>query len=453
MMISLSHELVLTSVPPALVNRIKVTFSMVNPEWIENERMGRYQWQTEQVLRFYRYTADGWHLPRGAMGLLIYFCRELGVSYQIDDQRRSLEPVPFTFAGELRGYQHRAVNEVLSRDFGVLEAPTGSGKTTMALAVISERKQPTLIIVHSKELLNQWRDRIQQFLGIPGKEIGQIGGGKFQIGKQVTVGIINSIYPVARDIRQHFGMIVVDECHRCPSRTFSEAVSAFDSRFMLGLSATPYRRDGLSSLIGWHLGRTVKIAASELSCQDIIKKVQVRARHTAFTSWRDTRNEYSTVLSELSANNRRNRLIIRDLSREAENPGVCLVLSDRAEHLHELSFLAHCAGIDDRAVLTGQTSKREREAIVSRLAAGQIKVLFATGQLIGEGFDARSLGVLFLATPIKFSGRLIQYLGRILRPAPGKESATIYDYVDSHIPVFEASFVSRQKVYANHFKQ
>ena len=170
----------------------------------------------------------------------------------------------------------------LSHDFTVLQAPTGSGKTVMALSVIAERKQPALIIVHGKELLNQWIDRIVAFLDIPRDEIGVIGGGKKRLGDKITVGIINSIYPVARDIRQHFGHIIVDECHRTPSRTFTSAVSAFDSKYMLGLSATPYRRDGLTKLIGWYMGRKVEVKQANLTEQDIVFNVEVITRETRF---------------------------------------------------------------------------------------------------------------------------------------------------------------------------
>jgi len=141
-----------------------------------------------------------------------------------------------------------------SRDFGALSAPTGSGKTVVTLALIAKRRQPVLIVVHTRELQDQWMARIETFLGIPREEVGIIGGGKKRIGSKITVALVQSLYKVAGDICHHVGHLVVDECHRAPSRTFTEAVTAFDCHYMTGLSATPWRRDGLSRLIYWYLG-------------------------------------------------------------------------------------------------------------------------------------------------------------------------------------------------------
>jgi superfamily II DNA or RNA helicase len=315
--------------------------------------------------------------------------------------------------------------------------------------LIAERRQPCLIIVHNKELLNQWIERIETFLNIPRAETGVIGNGKMKIGGKITVGIINSIYPIAESLKRHFGHIIVDECHRCPSRTFTEAVTAFDSRFMLGLSATPYRRDGLTALIGWHLGRKAEVKQGELTETDIIQDVQIITRKTDFTSLHDGSEQYPKMLSDLTEDRSRNRLIAGDILKEASNGGgVCLVLSDRKEHCRDLHDILSKQGMN-ADILTGATANKERKAIVERLNAGKVKVLIATGQLIGEGFDCKGLSTLFMATPIKFDGRVIQYVGRVLRAAPGKRQAKIYDYIDNNIGVLAASARARQKVYQN----
>jgi hypothetical protein len=237
--IKLAHCLTLFNPPEPLVRKIRSTFIIENPAWISNERMHRWNGGTPRWLACYGRDGDSLLVPRGALGLIHWFCKELNIRFEFVDNRRALPPVGFSFSGVLKGYQERAVNDTLSRDFNFMQAPTGSGKTVMALSVIAERKQSALIIVHTKELLNQWLDRIVSFLAIPRNEIGIVGNGKLKIGKEITVGIINSIYPVARDIRQHFGHIIVDECHRTPSRTFTEAVSAFDCKYMLGCLPPP----------------------------------------------------------------------------------------------------------------------------------------------------------------------------------------------------------------------
>jgi superfamily II DNA or RNA helicase len=372
------------------------------------------------------------------------------VAFEIIDSRSTLPPVAFNFQGTLKPFQEAAGKDIMARDFGTLSAPTGCGKTIMALAVIAERKQPTLIVVHTKELLNQWVDRIGAFLGIPREEIGIIGAGKKTLGEKITVALVQSLYKCAEEVAPHIGHLVVDECHRAPSRTFTEAVTGFDSRYMLGLSATPWRRDGLSRLIFWYVGDL----AHEVSKPDLIEtgdvlRADVITRETDFQTSFDPSEEYTRMLSELTQDPGRNVLIAKDVLREANNgDGICLVLSDRKAHCEELrDLIQNLRGGVLADILTGDVGAKERQEVVERLNNGQVKVLVATGQLIGEGFDCRELSTLFLATPIKFDGRVIQYLGRVLRPAPGKENAVVYDYVDAKVPVLMASAKSRARVY------
>lgn len=448
MKITLTNHIDITGAPETLLRKIRATFTIENPAYLDNAKMGRWQGRTDHWLTFYKSHHGGLTIPRGAMGLILYFCGEMGIRYQIEDRRRTLPEVKFIFTGTLKGYQQQAVTDILDRDFNVLQAGTGTGKTVMALSLIATRQQPALVIVHSKELLDQWIKQVEAFLNIPRVEIGVIGNGKNGIGSKITVGIINSIYPIAAQLREYIGHLVVDECHRCPSRTFTEAVTAFDCKYMLGLSATPYRRDGLTKLIGWHLGRQVEVKQSDLSENDIILNIEVVARETDYNTDYDASEEYAKMLSELTEDRERNRLIVGDIIKEASNGGgVCLVLSDRKIHCETIK-----AGLQDSGigadVLTGETANKEREAIVGRLNTGKVRVLIATGQLIGEGFDAKSLQTLFLATPIKFDGRLIQYLGRVMRPAPGKDHARVYDYIDGNVGVLAASARARQRVYS-----
>ena len=227
----------------------------LNPKWLENERMGRWNRGTPKLLRFYdKVRGTGLWIPRGYIRQLILLCRRHGIDYQLHDQRRNLPSVNFAFNGELKSFQKVAVDQMLARDFGTLSSATGSGKTVMALYILAQRRQPALIVVHTKDLAAQWVERIETFLGIPSKEVGMIGGGKKVVGQKITVALVQSLYKCAEEVAPRIGFLIVDECHRCPSRIFTEAVTGFDSRYMLGLSATPWRRDKLSKLIFWHLG-------------------------------------------------------------------------------------------------------------------------------------------------------------------------------------------------------
>jgi superfamily II DNA or RNA helicase len=321
----------------------------------------------------------------------------------------------------------------------------------MALALVARRQQPTLVVVHTRELLEQWVERIGTFLGIPASEVGVIGNGKKRIGDKITVALVQSLYKCASEVVPHIGHLVADECHRAPSRTFTEAVSAFDCRYMLGLSATPWRRDGLTRLIWWHLGDLVfEVDRGALQEAGQVLRAEVVWRETEFESSFDASTEYSRMLSELTQDSERNDLIVGDIVQEAANGGgICLVLSDRKSHIKDLAQRLVQKGIES-TVLIGDMSSSERQAVVSALGVGKFKGLLATAQLIGEGFDCPELSTLFLSTPIRFDGRLLQCLGRVLRPAPGKGRARVYDYCDSHVGVLEHSAKVRQRVYENH---
>ena len=450
MQIRLKNNLRLTGIPNELRQILIDKLAFPNPKWIENNRMGRWNGGVPQTLKFYsKIKQDGLWIPRGFIRQLILLCRKHDVTYEIEDLRRSLPPVDIRFSGRLRDFQQKAVEKMLSKEFGTLSSPTGSGKTVMALHMIAERRQPALIVVHTKDLSRQWIERIESFLDIPADQIGTIGGGKKNIGERITVATVQSLYKCADEVSQHIGHLVVDECHRAPSRTFTEAVTDFDSKFMLGLSATPWRRDNLSRLIFWHLGDVHhQVDQKKLVESGNVLPAEVIFRETGFRPYFDPVLEYSKMLAELTANDERNRLITNDVAGEAASGGgVCLVLSDRKKHCETLQSLLRFKHKVQAELLTGDLTGAQRAEVIERLNAGKINVLVATGQLIGEGFDCRDLTTLFMATPVRFSGRVIQYLGRILRPAPGKEQALVYDYVDIHVEPLVKAARARQKIY------
>lgn len=448
----MSNRLKLLEIPEEIRSNLVERLQMLNPKWEENQRMGRWNKGTPKVLRYYRRVgSNGLIIPRGYMRHIILLCRNHKEPLEIDDQRRRCPEVNFRFHGKLKPFQQSAVSMMIKKEFGTLSAPTGSGKTVMALNLIAQRRQPALIIVHTKDLAMQWMERIGEFLDIAPDCIGMIGGGKKVPGKAITVAMVQSLYKCAKEMSPHVGHLVVDECHRAPSRTFTEAVTAFDARYMLGLSATPWRRDKLSRLIFWHLGDIHhEVSKSHLVAKGHILDIEVIIRNTGFKPYFDPVNEYSKMLSELTADDDRNRLIASDIAYEIENGrenGVCLVLSDRKRHCDTLHALLKHRHHVPAGILTGDVNIAQRKQVLQRLNQGELRVLIATGQLIGEGFDHPGLSTLFLTTPVRFSGRVLQYLGRVLRPAKGVKKARVYDYVDIHVQPLVVAAKARQRIY------
>lgn len=430
-----------------VLNELKKYLIFENPEWIAKERMNRWNGNIPKYLKFIEHRNNDIIIPRGFIGQLTEILKRNYTQFEILNNSRILPEVKFQFSGELYDFQVRAVEAVLLKEFGVLNSPPGSGKTVMALKIIAERRQPALVVVHSKELFYQWRERAESFLDLGADEIGLIGDNKFRIGSRLTIAIVNTLSQKLNLVKDQIGFLVVDECHRIPAKTFMEVVKYFDCRFLLGLSATPYRADGLTEVIHFFLGETTyKIDTTELRAEKRIMSAELITRVTDFDF--NYRDDYGKMIDALVKNVNRNTLIMRDVVTQKNEPGMILILTDRIEHAQYFYNELVKSGIEAR-LLTGEIGTKQRKQIVLELNGGGVKVLVATSQLIGEGFDLRALSAIFLTTPIKFSGRLKQYIGRILRMAPGKERALIYDYQDKP-SVLKASYWSRLKAYKDY---
>ena len=436
MRIELDNNLHLHGAPEKLAAQFCAQFTLDNPLYVAARKAGRYTGHLPPRLCFCEQANGSLIMPRGAANSIVRRAQGHG-TVDVVDNRLTLPEIDLTFRGSLRAYQQQACNGAIDSSMSVVEAGTGSGKTVMACAIIAARKQPTLIIVHNKELLYQWRDRIEQFLGV---EAGLIGDGKFEV-RPLTVGIVNTVRSRLDELTDRFGHVVVDECHRVPASMFTEAVTAFPARYLLGLSATPYRRDNMDNLIGWFVGEH-RVQVDMCTLQDVgaVLRPEIVERETGF--FYPYRDDYTRMLTALVENVHRNEIIAADIRKQAER-GTALVVSDRVAHLKRL---AEMAAVEGAKLLTGQTPKKERLAIVEDLKGGRVPVLFSTLALIGEGFDCPGLDSLLLASPIKFSGRLKQVVGRVLRPAEGK-TPVVVDFIDSRVGVLKNQARARRQVY------
>ena len=427
-----------------VVDKLKEELILINPKWLENQRQNRWNGNTPKKLYFIEKYGDLLIIPRGFLNNLLNILIENNINFYIKDNTRISPIFDYNFKKTLHDYQEKAVKNILTQDLGVLQSPTGSGKTVIALKVIAERKQPTLIIVHTKELLNQWKDRAKEFLGLKDNDIGVIGDGKKQLGRPLTVAIINSLYKCSKDLKDKIGFVITDECHKIPSRSMYEGVKAFDARYILGLSATPYRRDGLTKVIHFYCGETIHIIKNqELHEVKKVMKGTLKVRHTNFDY--KFNDDYQTMITELIKDKDRNCLIAQDAGFQQHKSGVCLILTDRKIHCYILKEFLKDDNLES-TVLVGSLAKKEREEIIKDLNGGKIKILIATGQLIGEGFDYKNFTSIFLTTPIRSKNRVTQYIGRILRVMEGKKNAMIYDYVDCP-GVLKNAYYDRRKVY------
>ncbi len=444
--LTVAADCLLQDIPFALEKAVKARLTIDNPKYVSAKKYGRWVGkELKPKLKYYGSMPGGLRFPRGFANQAVLLCREfLKETPEIKDQRLLLPEVDFSFSGLLRPYQELAVAAAEKRSFGVLEAGTGSGKTVMALAIIAARRQPTLVVVHTKELLYQWQERIQDFLGCAA---GLVGDGHFDV-QPVSVAIVNTARKRVQELAPCFGQLVVDECHRVPAALFTDVVSNFHGHYLLGLSATAFRNDeGLTKLIYFYMGdRFHQVNQGELQATGAIIKPELVRRKTRFRY--QYRGDYQPLITALTQDAGRNKQILDDVVQvsQMDNSGTLLLVSDRISHCQVFAQGLERHGIKV-GLLTGQTSVDQRVELVRAVKAGEVQVLVATLQLIGEGFDCPGLSTLFLTTPITFEGRLLQVMGRIMRPAEGKQ-ARVFDYVDEAVSVLNRSASSRKKILA-----
>lgn len=423
---------------------IKEQLNFMNADYIVKKKMGRSIHKTEMFFKLIQETENEVLLPRGFANELIVFCKKEKIAYKLIDKRKKHEEIQFSSNIQLYDYQRKVIETITQKDFGVIVAPPGAGKTIISLEIIAQRKQPTLIIVHRKQLFDQWIERIQDFLQIPSHKIGRIAGPKKVIGKKITLAMIQSLKKVASDSKFNaaFGTIIVDECHHIPAKTFRETITHFSSYYLYGVTATPIRKHNDEKLIFVYIGKIIA-QINPKEAKQLSSELNLTIRETKLSvPFNYQTDEYETLSNILVFDTARNKMIYDDIKIYVDKRKSILVLSERKSHLQVLNL--YLKERFETIVISGEDSERSRKSKLEQIQMGHFQVVLSTGQFLGEGIDVPNFNCLFLVYPFAFKGKLIQYIGRVQR---SKSPPAIIDYRDKEILYFDKLFKKRNTYY------
>ncbi len=441
--------------PPVLKNKLIRLAAFQNPEFYKAQAMRFPTYDKTRIVHCCEDFPKHIGLPRGCLEDTTELLHSLKIQTRIIDERVGGNRVKAEFIGTLRPEQQAAADALLERDTGVLSASTAFGKTVIAAYLIAKRSVNTLILVHLKELLYQWIERLNAFLSVPVEDIGQIGGGKRKPTGIIDVATIQSLgrKGVVDDIVANYGHLIVDECHHISARSFEIVARQCKAKYVTGLSATVTRKDGHHPIIFMNCGpvRYKVDDKKQAAARPFAHKVIVR--ETNFQMPASFEADRYTAIQEiyraLLRSDERNQFIVADVMDAIKNNRFPVILTERKEHLETLKSLLEDK-IQNLIVMKGGMGKKQRQAALTALEFlpdDAEKALLATGRYLGEGFDDERLDTLFLTLPISWRGTLNQYAGRLHRIHDSKKEVVIYDYVDFEVPVLARMYDRRIKGY------
>lgn len=434
--------------PTAMLNRLLRIAAFQNPEFYRAQAMRLSTYDKPRIISCGQNFPDHVAVPRGCLDEILALLKEHGIKPELVDERFTGKSITVKFKGELRDLQKKSVSELSEHDNGVLSATTAFGKTVVASWMIAKRKTNTLILVHRKQLMDQWKERLALFLDLPPKSIGEIGGGKSKATGIIDIATMQALHregevkPVVAD----YGHVIIDECHHVSAFSFEQVLKQAKAKYVLGLTATPFRKDGHHPIITMQCGPIrFKATAKQQSELNQFEHV-VLPRYTNF-NLPEINQKFSIqeIYGLLVQDQNRNDLIFNDLLKALESGRSPLVLTERTEHLDYLENRLK-GFAKNMFVLQGGMGKKKRQELqeqIANLPDSEERVILATGRYIGEGFDDSRLDTLFLVIPISWKGTLQQYVGRLHRSHDGKKLLQVYDYVDHQVPMLRKMFERR----------
>ena len=439
----LTNKVIIEDPTPEMLAYCKSTLTFANPDYLKKEAMGKWTGNTQREIVLYERAGNRLYIPFGE-------CQKVYKAFKNDITRVNVRICPLRAREygshiNLYGYQQNAVEAVLRAKNGILVAPCGSGKTQMGLEAVARIGGKTLWVAHTTDLLTQSMNRAKQCFGLPASEYGTITAGKVNVGNTLTFATVQTASNIdLSQYRDEWDCVVVDECHKCvgsPTRMmqFYKVLSALSARFKLGLTATPYRADGLERCMFALLGDVIHEVPQSAVAGNTVP-VRVKFVNTGYTPDIDDVTDgdgtlnYAKLISDITENAKRNEVIIQQIF-EASRNGAVLVLSDRINHLEDLEteitmyspYNIKCARL---GIASTKAEKERRARILTDLNNGALNVVFATYKLAKEGLDVPNLRTVVLSCPVKDKTTVIQSAGRVARKADSKDFGTVIDFSD-----------------------
>ncbi len=414
----------------SLISKLKSFATFENPQIKVLLSLRKPLFNTPKYIRSFEENEKFLMLPRGLKETLIDFFNVNAVSYSFVDKRVLNKIQTKTVTFNLRPEQSEAIKEIKKSDYSICVAPPGFGKTLLGAKIFEIRACTTLIVVNKNMLLNQWIERFVDYFGYNKKDIGYLGKGFNKLNGQIDVATMQSLKNDPKII-ENYSFVIVDECHHIPALTFEQIIKSFKGKYILGLSATPNRKDELQPILFQQLG--------EISYEYKKKKTHTNKLQIIRTQFVSNADNYATIINELCIDEDRNNLIVDIIKKNIDRK--ILLLTDRIEHINVLESLLQKENIDYISV-HGSLNKKEQVENMNLVKTKSL--ILATTSYFGEGIDFPHLNTILFATPISYYGRLIQYLGRIGR---GNQECLAIDFLDSKNAMLNSAYKKRLEGY------